>query len=135
VRIPKDILLDTDLLIAARGGKSQAAVIFTQLTRKQLVISAITCVEFAIGERGNDPRASQSLNSFFAPFTIVAVDRPVYQQAMREAVRFGGGEKGKLRMPDLVIAATALVTGRTLLTRNVKDFRDIPNLKYLNWNA
>lgn len=34
----------------------------------------------------------------------------------------------RLKMPDSVIAATALLTRSTLLTRNVKDFKKIPSL-------
>lgn len=34
----------------------------------------------------------------------------------------------RLKLPDSVIAATALFTGSTLLTRNSKDFKKIPPL-------
>jgi len=37
----------------------------------------------------------------------------------------------RLKVPDSVIAATALFTGSTLLTRNTRDFRKIPNLSLL----
>ena len=37
----------------------------------------------------------------------------------------------RLKVPDSVIAATALFTGSTLLTRNTRDFRRIPNLSLL----
>lgn len=33
-----------------------------------------------------------------------------------------------LSLPDAIIAATALFTGSTLLTRNIKDFKAVPNL-------
>jgi predicted nucleic acid-binding protein len=35
----------------------------------------------------------------------------------------------KLKLPDSVIAATALFTGTTLLTRNHRDFTKIPTLR------
>lgn len=38
----------------------------------------------------------------------------------------------RLKLPDAVIAATALHLGLPLITRNVKDFKDIPELKLLN---
>ena len=34
----------------------------------------------------------------------------------------------KLKTPDAAIAATAIATGTTLITRNVKDFEKVPNL-------
>ncbi|MGH7964666.1 MAG: type II toxin-antitoxin system VapC family toxin [Candidatus Binatia bacterium] len=34
----------------------------------------------------------------------------------------------RLKLPDSVIAATALFTGSTLLTRNTRDFKKIPGL-------
>ncbi len=37
----------------------------------------------------------------------------------------------RLKIADSVIAATAMFTGSTLLTRNTRDFRRIPNLSLL----
>jgi len=37
-----------------------------------------------------------------------------------------------IKLPDAIIAATALVYDLTLLTRNEKDFKGIPNLYMLN---
>ena len=37
----------------------------------------------------------------------------------------------RLKVPNSVIAATAMFTGSTLLTRNTNDFRRIPNLSLL----
>jgi predicted nucleic acid-binding protein len=38
----------------------------------------------------------------------------------------------KLKLPDAIIASTALVLNRTLLADNDLDFLRIPNLKYIN---
>ena len=38
----------------------------------------------------------------------------------------------KIKLPDAIIAATALVHDLTLVSRNDGDFKSIPNLKYLN---
>ena len=38
----------------------------------------------------------------------------------------------RIKLPDAVIAATALVYNLTLLTRNVSDFRNIQNLNVIN---
>jgi predicted nucleic acid-binding protein len=34
----------------------------------------------------------------------------------------------KIKLPDAIIAATALVNNQTLLTRNIGDFKNIENL-------
>ena len=38
----------------------------------------------------------------------------------------------KLKLPDAIIAATALVYDLTLLSRNVADFKNIVGLKMIN---
>ena len=41
----------------------------------------------------------------------------------------------KLKLPDAIIAATALIEGFTLVTRNINDFNKISDLNLLNpWN-
>jgi predicted nucleic acid-binding protein len=43
--------------------------------------------------------------------------------------------KHKKKLPDTIIATTAIVHGLTLATRNVTDFKSIENLPILNpWN-
>ena len=38
----------------------------------------------------------------------------------------------KIKLPDAVIAATAIVHDLTLITRNTDDFKNIPGLTVLN---
>jgi predicted nucleic acid-binding protein len=41
-------------------------------------------------------------------------------------------QKQKIKIPDAIIAATALVNGLTLVSRNIKDFMNIPDLEIVN---
>jgi len=41
-------------------------------------------------------------------------------------------KKYKTKLPDAIIAATALVYEFTLITRNVSDFKNIKNLKIVD---
>jgi predicted nucleic acid-binding protein len=38
----------------------------------------------------------------------------------------------KIKLPDAIIAATAIINNLTLITRNTKDFKNIENLKLIN---
>ena len=41
-------------------------------------------------------------------------------------------KRHKIKLPDIIIAATALMFDLQLITRNVKDFHGIENLKIIN---
>ena len=41
-------------------------------------------------------------------------------------------KQNKIKLPDAIIAATALTEGFTLVTRNTGDFKKIPKLDILN---
>jgi len=41
-------------------------------------------------------------------------------------------QKQKIKLPDAIIAATAVVNNFTLITRNIKDFEKIDGLEILN---
>jgi hypothetical protein len=38
----------------------------------------------------------------------------------------------KTKLPDAIIAATAMVYGFTMISRNLKDFKDITGLEVVN---
>ncbi len=38
----------------------------------------------------------------------------------------------KTKLPDAIIAATAMIYDLALITRNIDDFKNIPNLKVVN---
>lgn len=40
--------------------------------------------------------------------------------------------KYKIKLPDAVIAATAIISNYTLVTSNIKDFKSISDLEVLN---
>ena len=63
------------------------------------------------------------MNELLKSFSLVAVDSNIAKIA---------GEirrKYRLKTPDALIAATAIFTGSVLVTRNVKDFKKIKELK------
>jgi predicted nucleic acid-binding protein len=108
-----DLLVDTDVLIDHLRGASEI-----KPGRHRVNYSVVTRAELFAGNTATD-LATQLL----APFREIAVDRPVAERAGRVAREFG------LRLPDALIAATALEHELGLVTRNVKHFQRVRGLR------
>jgi predicted nucleic acid-binding protein len=125
------LILDTDVLI--RGEKQSAAVDFTRWAEHgNAYISAITCTELLIGvHRANTParraRRSAYVETLLARLPILAFDATVARThaqllcALPRNVTLGAH--------DLIIGATALAHGCSLLTANVADFGRMPGVE------
>jgi predicted nucleic acid-binding protein len=108
-----ELLVDTDVCIDhLRGARPLRANAGT------IAYSVITRSELFAG-RTNEARVEE----FLAPFREIAVDRSIAERAGR--LRRGSA----LRTPDALIAATAIEHGLELVTRNLRDFKDIRGLK------
>jgi hypothetical protein len=80
--------------------------------------SVITRAELLAGNS-----ASNLTVRLLAPFREIPVDRAVAERAGRIRRETG------IRLPDAVIAATALERNLTLTTRNTRDFETVPGLR------
>ncbi len=109
-----DVLVDTDVFVDHLRG---AAAI--RVGRHRLHYSVITRAELFAGNTATN-LASQLL----APFRELPVDRGVAERAGRIVREFD------VRLPDAIIAATALEHGLTLSSRNRKDFGRIRGLRF-----
>ena len=111
-----DLLVDTDIFIDhLRGAKKLVA------GRHRLHYSVITRAELVAGNAATD-----AVNTLLAPFREIVIDRNVAQRAGR--IRRESGT----RLPDALIAATALEHGLSLVTRNISDFSNIRQLRLKN---
>ncbi len=108
-----DILVDTDVFIDHLRGASEL-----RPGRHRLHYSVITRAELFAGNTATDLSAQ-----LLAPFREFPVDRLIAERAGRVAREFG------VRLPDALIAATALEHGLTLSTRNTKDFGRVRGLR------
>jgi predicted nucleic acid-binding protein len=111
-----ELLVDTDVCIDHLAG-------VRRLPRgpRRLGYSVITRAELLAGAEGDDERTVRRL---LAGMDEIPVDR-------RVADRAGLLRRGtpSLRMPDALIAASAIVHSMSLCTKNVKDFKGIPALR------
>ena len=106
-------LVDSCILIDHLRGHV-AATEFLRAARAP-AISQITWIEVMVGASG--PSDEDALRALLSAFVVLPVDGQVAEEAVR--VR----QSHRLKLPDALIFATARVTGRTLVTRNTKDFK------------
>ena len=124
-------LLDTNVVSELRkvaSGRADSAVVAWErgVLASQLFLSAITVFEIEIGilrvER-RDPLQARNFRRWFGAHLLPAFSGRIL--ALDEVVAMRGAE---LQVPDkrperdAFIAATALVHGMTVVTRNVGDF-------------
>lgn len=108
------ILVDSDVLVDHLRGHRRLVA-----GNDELHVSAVTRAELFSGRGGEERR----IRRLIEPMTDLPVDVAVAERAGR--LRRGTPR----RLPDALIAATALEHRLTLLTRNVRDFEGIRGLK------
>jgi predicted nucleic acid-binding protein len=111
--IVADILVDTDVFIDHLRGARQITP-----GRHRLHYSVVTRAELFAGNT-----ASNLVSTLLAPFREIPVDRSVAERAGR--IRRESG----IRLPDALIAATAVENRLGLATRNRSDFEPVRSLR------
>jgi predicted nucleic acid-binding protein len=108
-----DLLIDTDVFVDHLRGVREL-----DPRDHRVHYSVITRAELLAGTT-----ASDSINILLGPFREVPVDRRIAERAGR--IR----RETAVRLPDALIAATAVEGGLGLVTRNRRDFERIRGLR------
>ena len=121
-------LLDTKLLIDAFAGRSDSVRAITSARTASLEwigYSSITRLE-VLRFPGLNGADEIGLRNLLAQLSEAPIDDAVIERAIeiRKSVR--------MKIPDAVVAATALVYEANLVTRNTGDFKNIPGVSLLN---
>lgn len=130
------IVLDSTVLIAAeRAGENPRKVIAGLLAGMgdtEATLSAITIIELAHGiERANSPERRVMRERFLNELLDEISAEPVTAAIALRAGRIDGSLQAKgtrIALGDLLIGATALELGYSVVKHNVRHFRMIPNL-------
>ena len=116
---------DTDLLIVglSRSGAERRCLLSLADSPAVLQMSAVAWYEFSRG-----PRTPEQLavgRALLADDGIIPLSEDIASRAAEVFRQLGSPRR---RAADIAIASTAIIAGATLVTRNSRDFADIPGL-------
>jgi hypothetical protein len=117
------MLLDSNIIIYANKEAHQEIRDF--LKNKEIHASTISYIE-TLGYHKITHNEKYILQQFFMLVILLPMSEAVIQKAT--ALR----QQQKMSLGDALIAATALIYNKTLITRNVKDFDWVDGLKSIN---
>ena len=107
-------LVDTNIIIYYLEGE-RAAVSFLSEIRGKMAISCITWMETLSYPFSKDEE--QIVRTFLQEFRLIEIAVPVMELSV------GLRRNKKIKLPDAIIAASAIHNELILVTRNTKDFK------------
>jgi tRNA(fMet)-specific endonuclease VapC len=124
-------LIDSDWVIDQLAADPAAVQLLGQLAPAGIAISVVSLMEVLEGVlRSADPRQQRAdLNTFLTTVPVLPFTEAIAERCaqVRDSLR-GQNRRVNSRAVDLMIAATALEQGLTLVTHNVADYKDVPGL-------
>lgn len=117
------MLLDSNILIYAANEPTPE--LEALVTSEHNAVASVTQIE-VYGFTGLKAEEKAALDILFDRLTVHPLDETVVQRAIELR------QISKIGLADAVIAATALVHDRPLVTRNVDDFKRVAGLRLTN---
>lgn len=127
--------LDTNTVLDYFRGKGQVAARLLATPPSEVGLPAVAAYEVWVGVLGsqNAKRRQVEYERFLAIVAILPFDVVAGRRAAD--LRLALEREGELIRPmDMLIAATALAHGATIVTRNVREFDRVPGLTVVNWH-
>ena len=123
----KGYLIDTSAVIKYLNGSlpDKGLEMLDRILDKECIISFITEIELQVWDPVNSSD-TDIYNQFVNGSIVLEIEQPIIAETIRIRKTY------KLKLPDALIAATAIVYKLTLISDNNKDFLKVPALKYLN---
>jgi len=114
--------LDTNAIIYYAAGDKKAIAFFSKHKEDIFYIPSIVIAEF-LSYPLIDSYSKTAFQLFVQQTIVVNLDAQIAEMAAEIRRNY------KLKLADSVIAATALFTNSTLVTRNIRDFKKVSHLK------
>jgi predicted nucleic acid-binding protein len=89
------------------------------------VLSAITEIELLCWKTASE-KDVEILKSFIEDALIIELESPIKLKTAEIRKQYN------IKLPDAIIAATAILNNLTLITRNIKDFEKLSGLKIID---
>jgi len=123
-------LLDTNFVINYfKGIFSDDAAKFTDSVINDLTyVSVITRMEL-LSSQSLKPKDEEVIKEFIFDSTVFSLEENIITKMI--LLR----RTNKIKLPDAIIAATVIVHNLQLITHNLKDFKNIPELIVVDANA
>jgi tRNA(fMet)-specific endonuclease VapC len=124
-------LVDSNIVVDHLLDVPTASALLEQLAPEGIAISIVTYMEAFQGvEQSSElERAREKFHAFLAGVLILPLSFAVAERCARLRKTLKTQNKRvNSRALDLIIAATALEYDLTLVTENIKDFEDIPDI-------
>jgi tRNA(fMet)-specific endonuclease VapC len=131
------LVLDSSILIAAERRKLTPVLVIESISKAvgetELALCPVTVAEIAHGVyRANTTELRERRRTFLDELKGTIPVHPITEVTAEIVGRIGGELAAKginLPLGDLIIAACALELGFGVATRNLRDFRRIPDLE------
>jgi toxin FitB len=117
------MLLDSNIIVDA--AQPEHGLLRRFIAEHAPAVSAVSIVE-VLGYYDLAESDRLHFEEFFAAATVLPVSAAVVEQAVKLR------QQKEMTLGDALVAATALVHGYTLVTRNTADFAGIVGLRVLN---
>ncbi|GHB63094.1 type II toxin-antitoxin system VapC family toxin [Persicitalea jodogahamensis] len=120
-------LLDSNTAIYLLNGTLNTAnsKAIAEIAAQPFMLSVIGKIEL-LGWKAPDKEEALKVNQFVEAAIVLPLNEPVVERTI--ALR----RQYKIKLPDAIIAATALEFALTLFTRNVSDFKSIEDITIVN---
>jgi len=123
----KRYLLDSNTVIdyTAKNYPENAQDALNAIIDEEINVSIITKIE-VLSYNPDREDNYQALVEFFEASSIFELDHEIVNLTIETR------QTNKIKLPDAIIAATAKANKMTLITRNIKDFKNIPDFEFIH---
>lgn len=123
----EDYLIDTSAVIKYLNGTlpDNGLLFIDEIVDRKSCVSFVSEIELQVWNPTN-PEDLEVYQAFITDSTVVGISPAIVSETIRIRKDF------KVKLPDAIIAATALINGWVLIADNDKDFKKIIGLKYIN---